>query len=123
MPENHAHLGHGRRRQGGGIRQRARRWARRAGRVHRLGEAEVEDLHGAVGADLDVRGFEIAVDDPLFVGGLEGLGDLPGDRAGRPTSGIGPRAMIADRSSPSTSSITSASPLALISRRSVAMFG
>ena len=59
---------------------------RRAGRVHRLGEAEVEDLHGAVGADLDVRGFEIAVDDPLLVGGLEGLGDLPGRWAGRPTA-------------------------------------
>ena len=36
----------------------------------------------AVGADLDVRGFQVAVDDALLVRGLEGVGDLPGDGQG-----------------------------------------
>ena len=36
----------------------------------------------AVGAQLDVRGLQIAMDDPLLVGGLKGLGDLPRDRQG-----------------------------------------
>ena len=48
----------------------------------RLGEAEVEHLHLAVRADLHVRGLEVAVDDPLLVGGLERLGDLLRDRHG-----------------------------------------
>jgi len=46
----------------------------------RLGQAEVEDLHPAVGRELHVRGFQVAVDDALLVGLLETLGDLPGDR-------------------------------------------
>ena len=45
-------------------------------RVHRLREAEVEHLHRAVGADLDVGGLEVAVDDPLLVRRLERLGHL-----------------------------------------------
>ncbi len=36
-------------------------------RAHRLREAEVQHLHGAVGAYLHVRGLEVAVDDALFV--------------------------------------------------------
>ena len=51
-------------------------------RVHRLGEAEVEDLDLAVRRELDVRGLQVAVDDPLLVRRLEGLGDLAGDGEG-----------------------------------------
>ena len=46
----------------------------------RLGEAEVEHLHRAVGADLDVGGLEIAMDDALLVRGVERVGDLARDR-------------------------------------------
>ena len=46
----------------------------------RLGEAEVQYLHRAVGPQLDVRGLEIAVDDALLVGRFERLRDLPRDR-------------------------------------------
>ena len=46
----------------------------------RLGETEVEHLHRAVGADLDVRRLEIAMDDALLVRRLERVGDLPRDR-------------------------------------------
>ena len=45
-------------------------------RLHRLGEAEVEHLHRAVGPHLDIRGLEIAVDDPLLVRRFERLRDL-----------------------------------------------
>ena len=37
-------------------------------------------FHHAVGPDLDVRRFQIAVNDALLVGGFERLGDLPRDR-------------------------------------------
>ena len=47
------------------------------------------------------------MDDPDFVGSLERVGDLAGDRKASATV-IGPRSIIVDRSSPSTSSITSA---------------
>ena len=50
------------------------------GQTQRFGQPEVEDFHYAVGPDLDVRGFEIAVDDPLLVRGLQGMGDLFGNR-------------------------------------------
>ena len=54
---------------------------RHAGRLPtRLGEAEVEHLHRAVGADLDVGRLQVAVDDPLLVRRLERFGDLPRDR-------------------------------------------
>ena len=52
---------------------------RRAVAADRLGEAEVEDLHGSVRRDLDVRGLQVAVDDALVVRDFEGLGDLPRD--------------------------------------------
>ena len=48
-------------------------------RVGRLGQAEVEHLHGAVGAHHDVGGLEIAVDDAPLVSGLERLDDLRRD--------------------------------------------
>ena len=46
----------------------------------RLGEAEVQDLDLAVRRHLDVGGLEVAVDDALLVGFLQGLRDLPRDR-------------------------------------------
>ena len=48
----------------------------RSNRRERFGEAEVQHLHGAVFADLDVRGLQIAVDDSLIVRRFERLGDL-----------------------------------------------
>lgn len=51
-------------------------------RVERLGEPEVEHLDGAVIADLDVGGLQVAVDDALLVRRLERVGDLPADRDG-----------------------------------------
>ena len=53
-----------------------------AGRFQRLRQAEVEHLHRAVGAHLDVRRLQVAVDDALLVRGLERVGDLPRDRQG-----------------------------------------
>ena len=47
--------------------------------IERFGETEVQHLHHAVGAHLDVGGFQIAMNDPLLVRGFEGFGDLPGD--------------------------------------------
>ncbi len=66
-------------REGGGVLDLRGRGARR---VHRLGEAEVEDLDLSVGRELHVGGLEVAVDDPLLVRGLERLGDLPRDGEG-----------------------------------------
>jgi hypothetical protein len=48
--------------------------------IRELRQAEVEHLHGAVFAHLDVRRFQIAMDDALFVRGFERGGDLPRDR-------------------------------------------
>ena len=45
-----------------------------------LGEPEVENLHRAIGPHLDVRRLEIAMDDALFVRGLERFRNLPRDR-------------------------------------------
>ena len=64
-----------------------------SGRIHRLGEAEVEHLHAAVGADLHVRGLQIAMDDALLVRGFERVGDLPRDRQRLIAVAAGPRAM------------------------------
>ncbi len=47
------------------------------------------------------------MDDALLMRGLERLGDLPRDGEGS-ARGSGPRAMCAERSSPSTNSITRA---------------
>ncbi len=58
------------------------RGGRGARRVHRLGEAEVEDLDLAVRRELDVPGLKVAVNDPLLVRRLERLGDLAGDGQG-----------------------------------------
>ena len=45
-----------------------------------LRQPEVEHLHGVVRRDLDVRRFQIAVDDALLVGRFERLRDLARDR-------------------------------------------
>ena len=63
--------------QGGGF-HRVR--ARRARRVHHLRESKVQDLHGAVRTDLDVRRLEVAMDDPGVVRGLQRPGNLSRDR-------------------------------------------
>ena len=46
----------------------------------RFRETEIQHLHGAVCAHLDVRGFQIAVNDSLFVRRFERLRDLCRDR-------------------------------------------
>ena len=61
--------------------------------VERLRQAEVEHLDRAVGADLDVGGLEIAMDDALLVRGLERVGDLPRDRRALRRAAIAPRAI------------------------------
>ena len=103
--EDHPRLRHRRRRDGRRLRHIR---ATRADRLHRLRQAEVQHLHRAVGAHLDVGGLEIAVDDPLLVRRLERLGDLLRDRAAPRRSGSARARSAATRSSPSTSSITSA---------------
>ena len=56
--------------------------ASRPSTAQRLGQSEVQHLHGAVGAELDVGGLQVAMHDALLVRGLERVGDLPGDRQG-----------------------------------------
>ena len=73
-----------------GLRRRVCEVGRRA-IASGLREAEVEDLHHAVRRDRDVGGLQVAVDNPFFVGDVEGLGDLPRD-AQRVTNGQ-PRAL------------------------------
>jgi hypothetical protein len=51
-----------------------------AERLQGLRQSKIEHLHGAVVAQLDVRGLEIAMDDALLVSRLQRLGDLTGDR-------------------------------------------
>ena len=55
------------------------RGCRGSSRIQRLGEPEVEHLDRAVRLDLDVRGLDVPVHDPLLVRRLERVGDLPGD--------------------------------------------
>jgi hypothetical protein len=47
-----------------------------------LGEPEVEHFHVPVRCDLHVGRLQIPVHDAAFVGGLESLGDLPGNAEG-----------------------------------------
>ena len=104
--ENHARLRHGRRRDAWES-SRASADASAPAGVDRFRQTEVEHLHRAVGADLDVRGLEIAVNDALLVRRFERVGNLPRDRE-RLVDRERPRAMRCERSSPSTSSITRA---------------
>ena len=48
--------------------------------TYRFGEAEIENFNCALRRNLNVGGFQIAVDDAFFVRVLQRLGDLPGDR-------------------------------------------
>ena len=48
--------------------------------IERFRQTEVEHLDRAVLSDLDVRRLQIAMDHALFVGGLEGIGNLLRDR-------------------------------------------
>ncbi len=48
-------------------------------RVHCLREAEIQYLHGAVRAHLDVLRLEVAMDDALLVRRLQRVGDLARD--------------------------------------------
>ena len=47
--------------------------------IRQTREAEVEDLHPILRRDLHVGRLEVAMDDPLFVRGLERFGNLVGD--------------------------------------------
>ena len=77
-PQEHPGLG-APGRESGGLGPVLTRAARQRMDPHGLGEPEVEDLDVAVLGDHDVAGLQVAVDDALLVGDLEGLGDLPGD--------------------------------------------
>ena len=44
-----------------------------------LGEAKIENFDGAAPGDENVGGFDVAVDDAFFVGGVEGVGQLDAD--------------------------------------------
>ncbi|MEO8678317.1 MAG: hypothetical protein ABI665_04680 [Vicinamibacterales bacterium] len=44
-----------------------------------LCQPKIQYLHRAIGGNRDVRGLQIAVDDPFFVRHLEGFGDLSRD--------------------------------------------
>ena len=70
-----AHVG-GRSQDRAGGRHRDRRASAARTRRDGLGEAEVEDLRPALGRHANVRGFEVAMNHALFVGGSEGVGDL-----------------------------------------------
>jgi hypothetical protein len=64
----------GRHRQPSGARQ-VDRYRHQFG-VEEFGDAEVEELRGPVGGDEDIAGLEIAVDDEVLVGDLDGLAHL-----------------------------------------------
>ena len=92
-------------------------------RVRELCQPKVQDLHDTARRDLDVRGFQIAVNDALLVRGFEAsaICFAMGSASSR---GIAPRAIRCGRSSPSTSSITSATVPSDFSRPWIcAMFG
>ena len=57
-------------------------WRRTDRRVYCFREPKVQYLHRTVAAYLDVRRFEIAMNDSLLVRGLERVGDLFRDRQG-----------------------------------------
>ena len=124
--EDHAAHRHRRRGDRRRIRQVRRVAAAAAGsRLQRLREPEVQHLHRAVGADLDVRGLQVAVDDALLVRGLERLGDLPA-RSAAPRRAGSARARSAPtdrRPRPVPSPARRTPPRLLRDRRSAAMFG
>ena len=82
---------------------------------HGFRQPEVEHLHRAVIPYLDVRRLQIAMDDSLFVRGLERLGDLLRNRQ-RLVDRDRTLSDAVGKSGPSTSSITRAVMPALLSR-------
>jgi hypothetical protein len=60
------------------VHERGRRL--RTASVDRLGQAEIEHFHRAVGSHLHIRRLEVAVHDALRVSGVERVGDLARDR-------------------------------------------
>ena len=104
--EDHAHAGHHR-----GRRDRRRCRRRRRGRAWRrvasFARPKSSTFTMPSGAHLDVRGLQIAMDDPLLVRRFERLGDLLRDRQRLVDRDRAARDALR-QSSPSTSSITSA---------------
>ena len=49
-------------------------------RIEDLRQAEVEHFHRPVSTHFDIRGLQVAVNDPVIVGRFERFRDLPGDR-------------------------------------------
>ena len=76
--------------------------------LHRFGEAEVEHLHGAVRTDFDVRSLQIPVDDPRSRARLRARRRSVWQSAALHRLEWRRAAMRWERSSPSTSSVTSA---------------
>ena len=71
-----------------------------------LRQAEVEDLDPPVGGEEEVLGLEVAVDDPLLVGGGEALGGLDGPGRGSGVAWASGATRTARSVSPSSSSVT-----------------
>jgi hypothetical protein len=46
--------------------------------IESLGKAEVEDLYGTIGGDLDVCRFQVTMNDAAVMGSFNGFRDLPG---------------------------------------------
>ena len=87
------------------------------------GEPEVEQLDAPILRHLDVRRFQVAMDDALGVRRLQPLGDLPSEWE-RFLDRDGPSPLLSLRSSPSASSITRKTrPSASSSPWSAAMLG
>jgi hypothetical protein len=65
-----------------------------------LRQTEVQHLDRPVGSDLDVGGFQVAMHDPMFVRGLQSVGNLSSDRQslfernGSPCQSIGKRGAV-----------------------------
>ena len=77
------HVGHGADRgagageiEAGGVGHGLRVAAGRSGGARDFGETEIQNLGVAAVGDEDVRGLDVAVDDSLAVGGLEGVGNF-----------------------------------------------
>src|ERR1035441_1868781 len=54
-------------------------WRRYRRRLSGLGKSENEQLHGAIGCDLDIRRLQIGMNDAALVCSLESRRDLPRD--------------------------------------------
>ena len=76
--KEHPDAGHHR---GRGDRRRCRQVGPAAGfRLHELGEPEIQHLHSAIWTQLDVRGLQVTMDDPVLVRRRERVGNLSRDR-------------------------------------------